>query len=241
MLVPLSLLSSIMSQFDAAIDGGGCVWKTVPREQTGPHREQEGEVDVVFQKTPGDHPVEKVVTQEDPGSQRKLPGQIDEEGPLFRSDSSHHLPLVPMDGWGGWTVCICGWTWDLQWELITAAGKSQPQRFWRVPDCSLMSIRLMAFGNMGGCGPGQTAYGLPWPPWSPHSPWLFLSKVDFQVQTWVEPRWGILTTGGTEARDQRLIWTDSHPWVDILGGCRGKMEEGTQAGLGCGRILWPEL
>lgn len=34
----------------------------------GPHREQEGEEDSMFQKTPGDHPV-KVVTQEVQGSE----------------------------------------------------------------------------------------------------------------------------------------------------------------------------
>lgn len=78
-------------------------------EQTGPHREQEGEVDVVFQKPPGDHPVEKVVTQEDPGSQRKLPGQIDEEGPRAECSGVTAPITCLLSRWTGGEAAQCAY------------------------------------------------------------------------------------------------------------------------------------
>lgn len=83
-----------------------------------------------------------------------------------------------------------------------------------------MAIKLMVFSNMGGCGPGLID-GM-WPflltltsPFTLAAPGLFLSEVDFQIQTEVEPHWGILALGGTKARTSKADWTDSHPWVNI--------------------------
>lgn len=74
---------------------------------------------------------------------------------------------------------------------------------------SMMTIRLMEFGNIGGCGPGPT--DRMWPsmliltsPCTLVAPGLFQSEVDFQVQTEIEPHGGILAIGGTEPGHKRL-------------------------------------